>query len=133
MWRVKEGRVPPLGGGVVCTQHQFEFQTATLACETAPLHLDIEGNCGADRMLCIVKFRIDGREFRLTGNNHPVGEIWASFVDIPVAARRDFLEALAAARSIDVAIEDKPAWSLPVDGLDETVATLLGACVAHTS
>ncbi len=132
-WQLKAGREPPKGAGIVCTPGQSEYQIATLSCEAAPLHLDLEGDCGAERTTCRVHFAVDQAHFDLVGANDPIGEIWDGFIEMPVADREDLIQALATAKHIDVTVEDGPSWRMPSEGLGEAVGVLLGACAAPTS
>ncbi|MBL9034646.1 MAG: hypothetical protein JNN33_07785 [Rhodospirillaceae bacterium] len=132
-WRLKEGRAPAKGGGILCNPGQTEYQIATLACEHTPLQLDLEGHCGADRTQCHVRLTIDGEIFTLTGANHPAGQIWDGFVSVPLAWRADVVDALTAAEQVDVSVEDRSGWRLPTEGLAETLGALAVSCRARTS
>lgn len=132
-WRLKQGRAPPTGGGIVCRQGQSEFQAAMLSCERTPLHLDLEGDCGADRSACRVLFRLDREEFQFTGRNRPLREVWDGSVEIPLAGRRDFLDRLGKSAHLGVSVEGAHARVLPTRGLADTIKSLTRTCVAQTS
>lgn len=132
-WQLKVGRDPPKGAGIVCTPGQTEYQIATLNCEYAPLHLDLEGDCGAERVTCRVRFMIDRTQFDVVGTNDPIGEIWDGFIEMPIANREDLTRAFVTAKHIDVSVEDGPSWRMPSQGLAEAVGVLLGSCAAPTS
>ena len=132
-WQLKQGRPPATGGGIVCAGHQSEFQAAMLSCEVAPLHLDLEGDCGADKAACRVRFHLDREEFQFTGRNRPTREIWDGSVEIPLADRRDFLTRLSQSTHVDVTVEGARLQTLPTEGLASTIKALAGTCVARTS
>lgn len=132
-WRLKAGRAPPRGGGILCKAGQLEFQVATLACENAPLRLDLEGDCGLNKADCRVRFTIDGRDFDIVGTNHPVRQLWDGYIAIPLTERDDLVNALAAARLIEVRVEDRPSWRMPTEGLAGTLAALAESCAPETS
>lgn len=132
-WQLKAGREPPQGAGIVCTPGQTEYQIATLNCEHAPLHLDLEGDCGADWATCRVRLAVDQRYFDLVGANNPVRQIWDGFIAISIADRGDLIGALATAQRIDVSVEDKPSWQMPTEGLARTLGMLAKSCAAKTS
>lgn len=132
-WQLKHVQPAPKGGGIVCHPRQPDFQTAMLTCEAAPLHLDLEGDCGAGKAACRVRFLLDLEEFHLVGGNHPTRQIWNGFIEIPLLGQRGFLEALAKAKHVAVSVEGEPPRSMPTRGLAETVKTLAVSCKARTS
>lgn len=132
-WQLKRDRMPPTGGGIVCEQGQTEFQAAMLSCERTPLHLDLEGDCGAGKPDCRVRFRLDREEYDFVGRNRPMREIWDGSVEIPMAGRREFLERLGRSVDIGVRVENARSLTLPSTGLANTIKALTGSCVAQTS
>jgi hypothetical protein len=132
-WRLKEGSVAAKGGGVVCQSIKMHYQMATLACEFAPLHLDLQSDCDAHEDRCGVRVDLDSGAFSLQGAYFPVGQIWASFIRIPMSMHQDFLNALRASKQVTVRVDGREAWDLPTKGLDETVRSLQAQCEDKTS
>jgi hypothetical protein len=132
-WQLKEGRAPALGGGIVCMPGQTEFQIAFLACEDAPLHLDLEGDCGPDKTTCDIRFSTDLGRYDVIGKNHPVRQIWDGSIEIPLTGLDDLVAALLQAKRIDVSVEDATGRPLPTEALGATLETLTRSCHAKTS
>ena len=132
-WRLKEGGIPARSGGVVCDSIKMHYQMATLACEFAPLHLDLQSDCDAQDDRCSVRVDLDSGAFLLQGVYFPIGQIWASFIRIPMSMHQDFLNALRASKQVTVRVDGREAWDLPTRGLDETVKSLQAQCDDRTS
>jgi hypothetical protein len=131
-WQLKE-ITAPRGGGIVCAPVQMHYQMATLACDVAPLYLDLQSDCDADDGMCSVHFDLDSDEFTLRGAYVPAGQIWASFIRIPMSAHDDFLAALRHAQHVTVRVDGRDAWAMPTQGLSATMESLASQCEAKTS
>ncbi len=131
-WRLKD-ITAPRGGGIVCAPAQMYYQMATRACDVAPLYLDIQSDCDAEDGMCGVQFDLDSNEFALRGRYVPAGQIWASFIRIPMRTHHDFLAALRGAQHVTVRVDGRDAWTMPTQGLSGTVESLVSRCEAKTS